>query len=103
MLNKDSVYFGILLGALLPFGFLAVFYLLIFLIIQVSGIQPFLSLNSLILLSIAPNFLIIRYFFNKKHLEHTGSGILIISVGYVFLFFLFVHGTRLIHLPGLIW
>lgn len=103
MMNKDSTYYGIMLGALLPFGFLAVFYLLVFSFILISGMEAFVTLNSLVILSIAPNFLLVRYLINKKHQEQSGKGVLIITVGYILLFFLFVHGTSLIHLPGLRW
>lgn len=103
MIKKDSLPIGILVGAVSPFIFLPVFYGIIYLVVMVFGAQAFMTLNSLILLSIAPNFILVRYFFNRRKQEHTGQGVIFITVGYVLMFFIFIHGTRLLHLPGLQW
>ena len=103
MTKKNSFPLGFIIGAIAPFISLPVLYGIIYLIVKLFGIQPFIPLNSLILLSIAPNFFALRFFYNKQHVEHTGQGVLFITVGYVLLFFLFVHGKNLMQLPGLQW
>ena len=101
MTKKNSFPFGFLIGAVAPLVSLPLIYGIIYLIVSIFSMQPFIPLNSLILLSVVPNFIGLRFFYNKQHTEHTGQGILFITVAYVLLFFIFMHGKSLIHLPGL--
>jgi hypothetical protein len=103
MLNKDSFPVGFLLGLIAPALFFIGFYAIIYIIVILLNVPAFLPLRSLVLLSIAPNFLLVRQYYNKKKLEHTGQGILVITVVYIVLFFIFIHGRTLGHLPGLQW
>ena len=102
-MNKNSLPLGILFGLIAPVLFFIVFYAVIYLVVTLFGLQPFLPLNSLVLLSLAPNFILVRYFFNTKKLEHTGQGLIFITLGLVAMFFIFIHGKNLMHLPGLQW
>jgi hypothetical protein len=80
MLKKDSYWFGILIGILIPsviFGFL---YGLNLLTGVFSGSLITLSVNKLLFLSIALNIVPFRYFFVKENVEKTGKGILAITV-----------------------
>ncbi|MHC1708162.1 MAG: hypothetical protein AB9842_11680 [Bacteroidales bacterium] len=101
MMNKDALYTGITIALLAPIAFFILAYAIIYLLVVIIGVEAFLPLNSLILLSVAPNFLLVRYFYNKKKFEQTGQGVLFITVGMVLVFFIFIHGRILTYLPGL--
>ncbi|MCX6269703.1 MAG: hypothetical protein NTU44_00500 [Bacteroidetes bacterium] len=101
MIKKDSMPIGGLLGIVFPIGSFIAFYLIFFGIVSVTHIQPFITLNTLILLSIAPNFFILRFYYNTKDKEITGKGMLLASLALIILFFIFVHKARLGTLPGL--
>lgn len=103
MWNKDHTATGALIGALAPAVVLTIVYLVVYSVTKLFSILPFVSLNSLVLLSIAPNFLLVRYFFLRKKQEQTSKGCLVITVGYIILFFIFIHGKQLYHLPGMMW
>ncbi len=99
--HKDQTPYGILLGAILPVIVLPCVYLLFFLLSLLPFIGPLITLNSLILLSFAPNLFLLRHFFTRLRFEHAGKGVLIISVLYFLLFFLLIHGRPLFEVPGL--
>ena len=89
------------IAATAPIVIFLVLYALIWVIVTAFGLYPFLKESSLAIISIALNFLLIRYFFNTKELHDTGKGLLLITVGWVLIFFLTKDMWVQIHLPGL--
>ena len=61
------------------------------LIMKVSGNNHFVDNQGILLLSIIPNILLIRYFIVKTHDEKTSKGLLFVSTVLVILFFIFIH------------
>lgn len=100
--DNDKMSNGILLGFIAPFICFLAFYLIVFLTGLAFSLKPFVSLNSLLLLSIAPNFLLVRRSLSRKKMEHNGKGILLITFIFIMLFFLGRQYLLNIHLPGLI-
>ena len=85
-LRQDSFWMGLLLGALIPaliFGFLEL--IIYFLPHQIKAADVF-TLQRLILISIIPNIILLRYYLLKLKYDLTGRGILAITfiLGIVF-------------------
>lgn len=99
--DKDLTAHGMLLGFFAPFTCFLVFYLIVFLIVMALSLKPFVSINSLALLSIAPNFLLVRRSLSRKKMEHHGRGVLLMTFVFIMLFFLGRQYLLSIHLPGL--
>ncbi len=91
-----------LIGFIAPIIVYPVFYMIVFLVWKIFPLKPFINLNGLILLSIAPNFLLIRQAMSRKKLEHTGGGLVALTFIYIMLFFLARNYIASIQLPGLI-
>ena len=86
-LRKDSFWMGILLGFIIPafiFGLLEL--ILAFLPYQIK-IANIFSLQRLILISILPNVLLLRYYLLKLKYDLTGRGILAVTfiIGILFI------------------
>ena len=94
---------GMLLGFIAPFVCFTLFYLLVFLVGFTFSLKAFVSLNSLVLLGTAPNFLLVRRSLSRKKMEHNGRGILMMTFVYIMLFFLSRNLLLGIHLPGLMY
>ncbi len=101
MFKKDDIYLGMKIAAVSPPITFLVLYGLIWLIVTVFGLYPFLQQSSLAMLGIAANFVLLRYFFSGKGLHETGKGILLITFAWVLAFFLLKSVWVQIHLPGL--
>jgi len=86
-LRKDSFWMGLLLGFLIPaliFGLLEL--IIYFLPHQIKDANVF-TLQRLILISIIPNVLLMRYYLLKLKYDLTGRGILAITfvIGILFI------------------
>jgi hypothetical protein len=89
--RRDSFWMGLLLGALIPaviFGFLKL--IVFFLPHQIQDANVF-NFQRMILISIIPNILLLRYYLLKLKYDLTGRGILavtfVIAIGFVILHF----------------
>lgn len=87
MLNKDSFSFGLILGTLTPILFFSILFLVNLFIEQVVIDGAFIEWNKLVLVSIAINLIVLRYYFVKLKFDKTGRGILLITFTLVLLFF----------------
>lgn len=101
MFKKDNTPFGFALGILAPLVVFIVLYLIFFLIVRLGNIEPFMRQDNLAILSLAMNFILIRYYFNRLKFQETGKGILLITIGLIMIFFLFIREWDGIILPGL--
>jgi len=78
-LRQDSFWMGLILGALIPaliFSFLEL--VIYFLPQQIQNANVF-TLQRLILISIIPNLLLLRYYLLKLKYDLTGRGILAVT------------------------
>ena len=87
MFNRNSLWFGILLGVVLPLLFYALLYLLWFLLSDFFVNRDF-DITLLQIISPAINLFFIRYYFVKKKYDDTGRGILLVTFIYVIAFFI---------------
>jgi hypothetical protein len=92
-LMKDSLSFGIMLGLLIPVP-AALFFAAILRLVQYN--LHFLSRvrdADILLLGIAVNLVVMRFYFVKFKLADTGKGIMLVSVLMVILFFVFLKNS----------
>jgi hypothetical protein len=85
-LRQDSFWMGLLLGTLIPaliFGLLEL--IIFFLPYQIKEANVF-TLQRLILISIIPNVLLLRYYLLKLKYDLTGRGILAVTFVIAILF-----------------
>ena len=90
---KDSIPFGLMLGLLIPVP-AALFFAGILRLVQYNF--HFLSRvrdADILLLGIAVNLVIMRFYFVKFKLADTGKGIMLVSLAMVILFFLFLKNS----------
>lgn len=90
MLNKDSFSLGTLIGALSPVLFLGILFLINWLIEKLIVHQTYIRINTLVLVSITLDLIIMRYYFVKLKYDKTGRGILVVTFVYMMLFFIFL-------------
>jgi len=91
-LRQDSFWMGLILGSIIPaiiFGLLEL--IIYFLPHQIKDASVF-TLQRLILISIIPNILLLRYYLLKLKYDLTGRGILAITfvIGIIFAIFHFL-------------
>ncbi|MBN2614358.1 MAG: hypothetical protein JXR71_01575 [Bacteroidales bacterium] len=87
-MKKDNFLLGLLTGLVLPFPVYGILWLIDTGLKKAgvwNGLQPH---ENLYLLSIALNFLLIRFFMVKWQMQKTGRGMLLISILMVVAFFL---------------
>ena len=101
MFKKDNIYFGMGIAAATPPIVFLIFYTIIWLVVTIFGLYPFMMHSQLAVLSIAPDFILLRIFFSGKKLHETGKGILLLTFAWVLVIFLFKDFWTQIHLPGL--
>lgn len=87
MFNRDSMWFGILLGILMPLLVYALLYGALYIYRLVPG--PVLQFDESILqlISVVVNLLFIRYYFVNKKYDETGRGLLLVTFIYVIAYF----------------
>jgi hypothetical protein len=90
---KDSLPFGLLLGLIIPVP-AALFFAGILRLVQYNF--HFLSRvrdADILLLGVAVNLVVMRFYFVKFKLADTGKGIMLVSVAMVILFFFFLKNS----------
>jgi hypothetical protein len=91
ILNNDTYISGLIIGFLSPLVTLVLLVPLFRLIMYLSGNNHFVDNQGILLLSIIPNILILRYLFLKAHHEKSVKSLVALSTLLVILFFAFVH------------
>jgi hypothetical protein len=89
MFRRDSIWFGLLIGTILP----GLFYLLLHFIgrfIESEHLlfRPFQG-NKLMLISLVINLVTIRIYFVNLKMDKTGRGVLIATFALIMIFFIF--------------
>ena len=91
ILRTNTYITGIIIALTAPIITLILLVPIFRLIMQVSGNNHFVDNQGILLLSVVPNILLIRYYIVKAQDEKTGKGLLAASMVLVVLFFIFVH------------
>jgi hypothetical protein len=84
LIKKDKYINGIIMAILLPV-------ITSCLVLPAGRLLTFFDSN-ILLLSLIPNLLFMRYYIVKAQFERTGKGILIITVLLMAAYFIFAHG-----------
>ena len=87
MFKKDSYWLGLLLGALAPVIFYGLLYGVDMLFYSYFGVHIVRENHYLMLLSIIPNILLLRYYLGKQKFTKTGMTLLILTILFVLLYF----------------
>ncbi|MBR6064100.1 MAG: hypothetical protein IKP54_08100 [Bacteroidales bacterium] len=86
-LRKDSLPMGLFIGFICPAIFFGILYAVITLVQHQTGaLQMDRMVQKLILLSVVPNVLILRYYLVKLKYDLTGRGILLVTFAIAMLF-----------------
>ena len=91
-LRKDSFWMGLILGSVIPALIFCLLKLIIYFLPQQIIDANVFTIQRLILISIIPNVLLLRYYLLKLKYDLTGRGILAITfvVGIIFVIFEFL-------------
>ncbi|MBO2526268.1 MAG: hypothetical protein CW341_11345 [Bacteroidetes bacterium] len=86
-LRRDSLPMGLFIGFICPAIFFGILYAVITLVQHQTGaLQMDRMVQKLILLSVVPNVLILRYYLVKLKYDLTGRGILLVTFAIAMLF-----------------
>ena len=86
-LRRDSLPMGLFIGFICPAVFFGILYGIITLVQHQTGaLQMDKMIQKLILLSVVPNVLILRYYLVKLKYDLTGRGILLVTFAIAMLF-----------------
>ena len=87
MFNRNSMWFGILIGILMPLVVYALLYGVLYLYLHFTGTESFFDESKLQLIAPVINLFIIRYYFVNKKYDDTGRGLLLVTFVYVIAYF----------------
>ena len=87
MLNKDNYWAGLILGVAATVIFYGILYGANLLVIEILGRPMVSKLHYLMLLSVIPNLLLLRYYLGRKKFVKTGLSILTLTILFVLLYF----------------
>lgn len=90
-LRANTFISGAIIALVTPLITLVILVPLIRLIMQLSGNNHFTDNQGILLLSIVPSILLVRYYLVKAQDLNTAKGMVAITTGLVILFFIFVH------------
>jgi hypothetical protein len=93
-LKQDSLILGIILGTIIPVPFALLFASLLRLIQYNLHFLGRVRDADILLLGIAINLVVMRFYFVKFKFENTGKGILILTVIMILLFFFFLKSSN---------
>jgi hypothetical protein len=94
-LKKDELSLGVLIGLVIPLP-VAVLFAVILRLIQINfHILGNTRIADMLLLGVAVNLLIMRYYIIKLKFENTAKGLIIVSFIIILLFFLFLKNSTL--------
>lgn len=94
-LNSDKLSLGLLLGILIPAPVALIFAALVRLIQVNFLLLGEIRLINMLLLGIAVNIILMRYYILKLNYIHTAKGLIIVSVTLVLIFFLFLKNSNI--------
>ncbi|MEN8224714.1 MAG: hypothetical protein ABFS05_05065 [Bacteroidota bacterium] len=87
MFNRDSYWFGILIGSLMPLAVYAILYSAMLLYNRLCASPLNFDESLLQLISPVINLFLIRYYFVTKKYDDTGRGVLLVTFIFVIAYF----------------
>jgi hypothetical protein len=94
-LKKDKLSLGVLIGLVIPLP-VAVLFAIILRLVQVNfHMLQNTRITDMLLLGVAVNLLIMRYYIIKLKFENTAKGLIIVSFIIILLFFLLLKNSTL--------
>ena len=87
--NQDSLIFGLVAGAVLPWAFFGILYGMSHWVFKWQYSVSLIQTSTLMLISLIGNMLLMRYYFVKRNFEQTGKGILVFTFSYIILLFIY--------------
>lgn len=94
-LNNDEYFLGVLLGLIIPVPAALVFALLIRLIQNFLHVFTEVRDMDMLLLGLAVNLIVMRYYLVKRKFEKTGKALLILTVVLIILFLIFLKNSSI--------
>jgi len=94
-LHSDKYSLGIILGLLIPLPVFLVFIAIVSLIQKYLHIFERVRQTDLLLLGLAVNLAVMRYYLVKMKHEKTGKALLVLTVALIILFFIFLKNSTL--------
>jgi uncharacterized membrane protein len=94
-LKKDKFSLGVLIGLVIPLPVAVLFAVILRLIQANFNILENTRITDMLLLGVAVNLLIMRYYIVKLKFENTAKGLIIVSFVIILLFFLFLKNSTL--------
>mgnify|MGYP006935325379 CR=1 FL=1 len=85
--KKDTYYLGVLVGFVLPVALYGLLYLVDMTFNTIFGKHLVSRPDLLYILSIIANIISLRYFFTRLKMDKAGSGILLITIVFVLVYF----------------
>lgn len=92
--HQNNYWFGILLSILIPIPVFFIFYFVIKLVQNQLHVFELVKTTDIILLGLAANLIVMRYYLVKLRLEKTGKAILVLTVIMILFFFLFQKNSN---------
>jgi len=87
MFNRNSLWFGIVIGIIMPLILYGLMYLVLMLYHHYAGGHPMLDESMLQLIAPVINLFFIRYYFVNKKYDDTGRGMLLVTFVFVISYF----------------
>lgn len=94
LLKKDNFTFGVLLGLIAPLPVSMIFVGILTFLQQIVGILHHITISQMVLLSMAINLLLMRYYLVKLKYENTGKGLLLITIAIVIVYLIFISSVK---------
>ena len=94
-LNNDEYSLGVLLGLIIPVPTALVFTILIRLIQNFLHVFTEVRDMDMLLLGLAANLIVMRYYLVKRKFEKTGKALLILTVVLIILFLIFLKNSSI--------
>jgi hypothetical protein len=93
-LNKDEYSLGVILGLIIPVPVAFIF--LILLRIFQNYLHAFTTVRDMdmLLLGLAANLVVMRYYLTKRKFDKTGKGLLILTVALIIAFLIFLKNSN---------
>lgn len=88
MFNRNSVWFGVLIGMLMPVAVYGLLYGALALYKTFAGSLNTFDESLLLLVSPVINLFLIRYYFVSRKFDDTGRGLLLVTFIYVIAYFI---------------
>ena len=94
-LNNDKYSLGVLLGLIIPLPAVLVFTILIRLIQNYLHVFTEVRDMDMLLLGLAVNLIVMRYYLVKRKFEKTGKALLILTVALIIMFLIFLKNSSI--------